>query len=111
MLGRELRWRDRIDKLPLPRVAELRVDGEQVVGRGGPRSTGADDDQRSLDIVGRGLVTVLGVPGLDAQAVHEAIDDDRLDPLRGGGIGAEVDGDRGHEVFEAVLPSVRSEVR
>ena len=50
------------------------------------------------------------VPALDAEAVHEAVDDDGLDTCDGVLVVGEVDRDRSDEVLEAVLPAVGPEV-
>ena len=77
---------------------------------GGSRAAGAHDHQWSFDGVGRGLGPVVRIPILDAEAVHEATDDDRLDASGGVGIIADVGSHRGDEALEAVLPAVGSEV-
>ena len=108
--GVEVGRRYGILDLPLAQVPEPRVDREQVVRGGGPRSTRAHHDQRPFDRVGRGLDCVVRVPVLDPEAVHQATDDDRLDASSDVGVVADVGSDRGDETLEAFLPAVGTEV-
>ena len=80
--------------------------------RGGARAAGADDDQRSLDRVGRGLGGVTGVPVLHPEAAHQPVHHDRLDAFDDVGVVAEVDGDRADECSNpSCQPSAPKSVR
>ena len=59
---------------------------------------------------GRSVDSVIGVPGLDTEALDQAIDKDGLDPRHRGGIVAEVGRDRRDHALEAFLPPVGAEV-
>ena len=50
------------------------------------------------------------VPILDAEAVDDPIDDDLLNPQHGIVVFAEVGRNRGDDVFESLLPAVRTKV-
>ncbi len=107
--GRDVGRGNRINQLPSALVAELPIDGEQVVKCGCSCPRQANDEHRTLDPI-CGLLAMRRVPVLDAESIREAGHCSSFDQLSRGRIVRQVGLYGGEEMVESLLPAVGTEV-
>ena len=99
----------RVQHLPGPLVAELRVDAEQIVQGRGAGSRQPEHGDRTLH--GRqGPAGVVRVPGFDPQPIRQTRSDEGLQGCGGIGVVAELRLRHRQQAIDPDLPTVRTQV-
>ena len=99
---------DGVGEFPRAQVAQLRIDGQQMVKRGGARSRQPEDHDGGLN-PGFGLAAMLAEPGLDGQRAAKPLLEERLDAGDGHGV-TDVSLDHLDEPVQADVPRVVPEL-